>query len=64
MSQRREKWFRQMERRVSVLENLAAMPIMIRAESGPAGMAMDAVRMPIKSKRGILQQIAGFFSGR
>lgn len=65
MSQRREKRLRQLERRVSDLEKLAAMPTMvIRTESAPAKVTMDAEWMPAKPKRGILQRIADFFSGR
>ncbi len=65
MSARREKRLRQLERRVSALENLAAMPTMvIKAESDPAGMSTDVKWMPTKPKRGILQQIMDFFSGR
>lgn len=69
MSQRREKKIRQLERRVSALENLAMPTIAewsnraITAESRLAGMAMDAEWMPAKPKRGILQRIADFFRG-
>lgn len=65
MSQRREKRLRQLERRVSALEHLAAAPTMvINTESKPAWMPMDAEWMPSKPERGILQRIVDFFSGR
>lgn len=73
MSQRREKKLRQLERRVSALENLAMPTIAdwqdraIRAESKLAGMAMDAMDaewIPAKPKRNIIQRIVDFFNGR
>lgn len=70
MSQRREKQFRRLERRVAALENLAMPTIAgwpnkaITAESKLAGMAMDAKWVPAKPKRGLLQRIADFFRGR
>ena len=70
MSQRREKKLRQLERRVSALENLAMPTIAnwqdraIRAESKLAGMAMDAEWIPAKPKRGIFRRIVDFIRGR
>lgn len=70
MSQKQAKRIRQLERRVSALENLAMPTIAnwqdraIRAESKLAGMAMDAEWMPAKPKPGILRRIVGFFCGR
>lgn len=69
MSQRREKQLRQLERRVSALENLAMPTIAdlqdraITAESKLAGMAMDAEWMPAEPKKGILRRIGDFFRG-
>lgn len=65
MSQRREKRLRQLERRVSDLEHLAAMPtVVIRTENESARMAMDAEWAPAGPKRSILQRIVDFFSGK
>ena len=69
MSQRREKQLRQLERRVSALENLAMPTIAdwqdraITAESKLAGMAMDAHWVPVEPKKGIFRRIADFFRG-
>lgn len=70
MSQRREKQFRELERRGAALENLAMPTIAewsnraIAAESKLAGMAMDAEWAPAKPKRGLLRRIVNFFRRR
>lgn len=70
MSQRREKKLRQLERRVSALENQAAArkredERMWQIHIQPAESAVDAEWIPAKPrpKRGILRRIADFFRG-
>lgn len=68
MSQRREKKLRQLERRVSALENQATArkredERIWQIHIQPAESAVDAEWMPAKPKRGILQRIADFFRG-
>ena len=69
MSQRREKQLRQLERRVSALENQAAArqreaERMWQIHIQPAEIVMDAPYTPAPAQnRSILRRIADFFRG-
>lgn len=68
MSQRREKQFRQLERRVTALENQEAVrqravERMWQIQIQPAESVVDATYTPAED-RGLLRRIADFFMGR